>query len=86
MEYMKTKLQLQSQFRGGPVLPFTRILDGIRYTVRTTGFLSLYDGLSVTLLLSIPKAGIRFGGNTYCKELLAEPDGSLSMGELCAVS
>lgn len=80
MEYMKTKLQLQSKRRGGPRLPFTRIADGIRYTVRSTGFLSLYDGLSVTLLLSIPKAGVRFGGNTCFKTLLADERGSLSMG------
>lgn len=85
MEYMKTKIQLQSKFRGGPQLPFTRIIDGIRYTVRTTGFLSLYDGLSVTLLLSIPKAGIRFGGNNYCKSLLADEKGSLTMGN-CLVT
>lgn len=81
MEYMKTKLQLQSKYRGGPRLPFTRIFEGVQYTVKETGFLSLYDGLSVTLLLSIPKAGVRFGGNAYLKSLLADENGSLSMGK-----
>lgn len=70
----------QSKAPGAPKLPFTGILDGLSYTVRTTGFLSLYDGLGVTLLFSIPKAGIRFGGNAYCKTLLADDKGKLTMG------
>lgn len=56
-------------------------MDGIKYTVRTHGFLALYDGLSVTLLFSVPKAGIRFGGNAYCKQLLQDEKGKLSMGK-----
>ena len=81
MEFMKTKLQLQSKYRGGPRLPFTRVLDGIKYTVRNTGILSLYDGLTVTLLLSIPKAGIRFGGNAYLKSVLMNDQGVLTMAQ-----
>jgi solute carrier family 25 citrate transporter 1 len=71
----------QSKAPGAPKLPFTGILDGMAYTVRTHGFLALYDGLSVTLLFSIPKAGIRFGGNAYCKQLLMDEKGKLNMGE-----
>jgi len=35
----------------------------------------------VTLVGSIPKAGIRFGGNAYCKKLLADDKGKLTMGD-----
>mmetsp|Transcript_2850 Transcript_2850/g.4318 ORF Transcript_2850/g.4318 Transcript_2850/m.4318 type:complete len:287 (+) Transcript_2850:138-998(+) len=77
MEYMKTLLQLHSKTSNPP---FTGVLGGLQYTVRTTGFFSLYRGLGVTLLFSMPKAGIRFGGNAYCKKLLADDQGKLSMG------
>ena len=50
------------------------------YTTRTTGFLSLYNGLGVTLIGSIPKAGIRFGANSYFKKALANEKGKLNMG------
>jgi len=49
MEYIKTQLQLQTG--GGAVKPpFNGVLSGIRYTVQTTGFFSLYRGLGVTLV------------------------------------
>ena len=53
------------------------------YTVRTTGFFSLYNGLGVTLLFSVPKAGIRFGANSWCKDLLSNDKnkGKLNMAE-----
>ncbi|CAE7823461.1 SLC25A1, partial [Symbiodinium microadriaticum] len=60
--------------------PFKGVWDGIAYTYRTTGFFSLYSGLSITLLFSIPKAGIRFGGNAWCKKALADVDGKLTVG------
>jgi solute carrier family 25 citrate transporter 1 len=69
MEYMKTQLQLQ-RVVPGVAPPFNGIISGMRYTIRTKGFLSLYDGLGITLVGSIPKAGIRFGGNAYFKEAL----------------
>jgi solute carrier family 25 citrate transporter 1 len=62
--------------------PFTGVIGGLIYTVKTTGFLSLYNGLGVTLVGSIPKAGIRFGGNAYCKQLLSDGKGTkLNMGQ-----
>lgn len=70
MEYMKTQLQLQKAPSATYTPPYTGVIDGLKYTVRTTGFLSLYKGLTVTLVGSIPKAGIRFGANAKCKELL----------------
>lgn len=79
MEYIKTQLQLQKRV-AGVAPPYTGVVSGLTYTVRTTGFLSLYKGLSVTLVGSIPKAGIRFGGNAYCKKLLADDKGKLDMG------
>lgn len=79
MEYIKTQLQLQKL--GGPKPVFNGMIEGLIYTVRTTGFFSLYRGLSVTLIGSIPKAGIRFGGNAYCKQLLADEKGKLTAGK-----
>ncbi len=80
MEYIKTQLQLQ-KLSGSTKPPFTGVISGLSYTVRTTGFFSLYRGLSVTLVLSMPKAGIRFGGNAYFKTLLADEKGKLTMAK-----
>ncbi|KAJ1425196.1 mitochondriale tricarboxylate carrier protein [Ochromonadaceae sp. CCMP2298] len=80
MEYIKTQLQLQKNVKGVKP-PFTGVIEGLSYTVRTTGFLSLYNGLGVTLVGSIPKAGIRFGGNAYFKGLLADDMGKLTMAK-----
>lgn len=77
MEYIKTQLQLQSKARG-TVLPYTGMLGGLRYTVRTTGFLSLYRGLAPTVIGSMPKAGIRFGLNALIKDNLKDAQGKLT--------
>lgn len=50
MEYIKTQLQLQKNVKGGPNPPFQGVIGGLVYTVKTTGFLSLYNGLGVTLV------------------------------------
>jgi solute carrier family 25 citrate transporter 1 len=81
MEYIKTQLQLQSKTKGA-VLPYNGMLSGLSYTVRTTGFWSLYRGLAPTLLGSIPKAGIRFGLNSVIKDALRDKDtGKLTPGK-----
>jgi hypothetical protein len=49
MEFIKTQLQLQKQVAGVKP-PYTGMIEGLSYTVRTTGFLSLYNGLGVTLV------------------------------------
>lgn len=54
-------------------MPYTGMLSGLRYTVNTTGFISLYRGLAPTLIGSVPKAGIRFGLNSVIKEQLRDP-------------
>ena len=77
MEYIKTQLQLQSKTKG--VQPkYTGMVSGLVYTVRTTGFLSLYRGLAPTLIGSVPKAGIRFGLNSFIKERLRDKNGGLT--------
>lgn len=70
MEFIKTQLQLQSKSRSK--LPYNNILMGLTLTVRSTGIFSLYRGLAPTLLGSIPKAGLRFGGNAFLRDLLRE--------------
>lgn len=81
MESIKTQLQLQAKLPAGQKPPFTGIVSGLIYTTKTTGFLSLYNGLGVTLIGSIPKAGIRFGANAWCKKALGGEKGKLNMGQ-----
>lgn len=76
----QTQLQLQSHAKGAK-LPYTGMIGGLAYTVRTTGFFSLYRGLAPTLIGSIPKAGIRFGLNAVIKDKLRDKDGKLTMGK-----
>jgi len=77
MEYIKTQLQLQSKAKGAP-LPYTGMISGLTYTVKTTGFFSLYRGLAPTLIGSMPKAGIRFGLNSVIKDALRDKEGKLN--------
>jgi len=79
MEYIKTQLQLGG--KGGKPLPYTGMISGLKYTVESTGFLSLYRGLAPTLCGSIPKAGIRFGLNAVIKDNLRDKDGKLTIGK-----
>ena len=65
MEYIKTQLQLQRKLPAGQAPAFTGITSGLVHTVRTTGFFSLYNGLGVTLVGSIPKAGRLFSTLIY---------------------
>ena len=83
LEYIKTQMQTKRKVpvKGGFVSvpqPYTSIYAGLRYTVRTTGALSLFTGLTPTLLLSAPKAGIRFGTNQQLRSTRpAEPSAKL---------
>lgn len=77
MEYMKTQLQLMHRVSGEKP-KFTGIFDGLVYTYKNHGFFGLYRGLAPTLIGSIPKAGIRFGGNAYFKNILRDKDGKVS--------
>lgn len=81
MEFIKTQLQLQSKTKGGVALPYTGTISGLSYYIRTTGFFSLYRGLTPTLIGSIPKAGIRFGLNALIKDNLRDKDGKLTPGK-----
>jgi solute carrier family 25 citrate transporter 1 len=74
MEYIKTQLQLQSK----GTVPYNGMISGLTYTVRTTGFFSLYRGLAPTLIGSIPKAGTRFGLNAIIKDNLKDSEGKLT--------
>lgn len=61
------------------LLPYTDMISGILYTVKTLGFFALYYGLTPTLIGAIPKAGIRFGMFTWLCNLLSDDDGNLSL-------
>ena len=77
MEYIKTQLQSMQKIAGKPP-PYTGVLSGLRYTVQTSGVLTLYTGLTPTLVFSVPKAGIRFGGNQFFRNQLADEHGKVS--------
>ena len=80
MEFIKTQLQLQSKAKGA-AQPYNGMISGLSYYVRTTGFFSLYRGLTPTLIGSMPKAGIRFGLNALIKDNLRDKDGKLTPGK-----
>lgn len=67
------------------LLPYTDMISGIIYTVRTLGFFALYRGLAPTLIGSIPKAGLRFGLFSWFSNLLRDDDGILSL-DMCLVA
>lgn len=75
MEFVKTQLQLQNKVA---VPKYTGVLSCFKYTIQTTGFLSLYRGLAPVLIGSIPKAGIRFGGFAYIQDKLRLPGGEIT--------
>lgn len=68
-ELIKTKLQLQVK---GVNQRYTGILDCFQKTVRETGVLSLYRGLGPIILLSLPKAFVRFAGFEYFASVLSD--------------
>lgn len=55
-EYVKTQLQLDEK---GGAKKYNGIIDCVKKTVKTNGFLGLYRGLSVLLYGSIPKSAVR---------------------------
>lgn len=80
-EYAKTALQLQPKVNP----KYTSFLNCLTKTVSEHGILGVYRGLSVTLALSIPKAGIRFGAfetfkNAISGEAKASPGQNLAAG------
>lgn len=77
MEFIKTQLQLQEKMKAGEKPKFTGMVSGLRYTVNSTGFFSLYRGLAPVLIGSIPKAGLRFGCFDYFKGFYAGADGKV---------
>ena len=88
LEYIKTQMQTKRKvIVRGPApgvvsvpQPYKTIVGGIRYTIAETGFFSLYTGLTPTLLLSIPKTGIRFGTNQKLRNLFRADDGTVTKG------
>jgi solute carrier family 25 citrate transporter 1 len=69
---------MQLQAGSGKPAPYKGVISGLVYTFKTTGFQSLYRGLDSALVGAFPKAGIRFGGNSWCKEQLKDDNGKLS--------
>jgi len=86
-ENIKTQLQLQGKSESPKFVSFS---GGVRYVVQREGVLGLYTGLAPIILGSLPKAGIRFGGNAFFKGKLQEMNLGLPstlvnlLGGLCA--
>eukprot|EP00616_Rhizochromulina_sp_CCMP1243_P001294 CAMPEP_0118981728 /NCGR_PEP_ID=MMETSP1173-20130426/31188_1 /TAXON_ID=1034831 /ORGANISM="Rhizochromulina marina cf, Strain CCMP1243" /LENGTH=289 /DNA_ID=CAMNT_0006932171 /DNA_START=44 /DNA_END=913 /DNA_ORIENTATION=+ len=70
-ENIKTQLQLQTKAESPK---FTSFAGGVRYVVKNEGVLGLYTGLVPIIIGSLPKAGIRFGGNAFFKGHLLQMD------------
>lgn len=74
LESTKTKIQLQRKL--ATPAPFTGVIGCVKYTVRTTGFFSLYHGMFPVILGSVPKAGLRFGVFAKLDEVFTKADGT----------
>ncbi|KAB7496380.1 Tricarboxylate transport protein, mitochondrial [Armadillidium nasatum] len=85
-EYVKTQLQLDEKTKTG-VKQYNGIVDCVKKTVKTHGFLGLYRGLSVLLYGSIPKSAVRFGAFEELKKRSVDSQGNLSPGKrlLCGL-
>ncbi|XP_019871775.1 putative tricarboxylate transport protein, mitochondrial [Aethina tumida] len=74
-EFVKTQLQLDEKsakkMYAGPI-------DVVKKTIEQKGVKGLYKGLSVLIMGSIPKTGIRFGSFEMVKKRMQGPDGSLT--------
>lgn len=76
-EFAKTHLQLQKK---GETPKYTGIIDVWRQTVKRQGVRGLYRGLSPVLIMSFPKASVRFGSFTIYSRYLRDEDGKMSVG------
>lgn len=63
-EVIKTELQMQS--KANP--RYNGYFDCMKQKVNSQGAMSLYRGLVPVVLGSMPKAGVRFGGNSFYKK------------------
>jgi len=79
---MGTELQMQSKTK--PI--YKGYFDCAATKVRSQGIISLYRGLVPVVIGSMPKAGVRFGGNMFFKtNVFGNADGSVSsMGILAS--
>lgn len=74
-EVIKTELQMQSKTK--PI--YNGYVDCMKKKVNAQGVMSLYRGLLPVVLGSMPKAGVRFGGNAfYKKNVFSDTDGNIS--------
>lgn len=78
-ELAKTHLQLQAsgkKLSGHP--HYDGILDCWKKTVKRSGVVGLYRGLTPIVLMSFPKAGVRFAGFTTYRKFWQDKDGNMS--------
>lgn len=74
-EVIKTELQMQS--KTNPV--YSGYFDCMKKKASSQGVMSLYRGLVPVVLGSMPKAGVRFGGNSFFRtKVFAGADGKVS--------
>lgn len=78
-ELAKTHLQLQAQGKATAGHPhYTGILDCWKQTVRRSGPVGLYRGLLPILIMSFPKAGVRFGAFSTYRRFWQDSNGNMS--------
>lgn len=64
LEFLKTKMQLYKEFSK------MGMVNTAKHTIKESGFVGLYKGLSVLVFFSIPKTGIRFYSKSYYEQRL----------------
>lgn len=80
MEYTKTQLQLS---HGGPAAAvrqvaarqYTGVVDVVRHTLRTHGFLGLYSGSAAYFVFAVPRGASRFWMYENVVHALSKDDG-----------
>lgn len=77
-ELAKTHLQLQASGKVTGHPHYNGILDCWKQTVRRSGVGGLYRGLTPILIMSFPKAGVRFAGFSMYRPFFADKDGKMS--------
>jgi len=75
-EYIKTLLQLDEKTG---TKRYTGIVDCIRKTVRSSGFIGLYRGLSPLFYMSIPKVAARFSAYEWVANQMRDEKGNLTL-------
>ena len=78
LDLVKTRLQNQKIGPNGE-RTYNGMLDCFKKTFRSDGYLGMYRGSAVNILLITPEKAIKLAANDFFRHQLTKPDGSLPM-------